>query len=160
MTNTKPTVDSSQGRFGIPPSYWVVVAILGAILLCWGNLWLSWNPFVLWKSQQITLASQWNVEISDFPSRAYFPVGYFERQLRPGTPIAQVHSLVQGYAKAYKCSGNREVYYYFSFYDNWALRFEIWYDADMRVQAIQGEDEDSRSIQVNGCMYGLLSDGI
>jgi hypothetical protein len=136
----------------------VLAFLFGATLWCAADLWLSLNPSLLWKPKQVALAEDLGVAIGDYPSRSHFPVGYFYRRLRPGTHISEVHAIIRGYDASYSCPYNREAYYYFSSEEKWALRFEIWYDDRLEVDEVRSEDEDSKTISINGCLPGLLSE--
>ena len=71
--------------------------------------------------------------------------------------IAEVHKLVRGYTKVFQCPESFEVYYYYSDDDQKALRFEIWYD-EGKFSRIIGEDSDSRTIRIENCNPGRLSE--
>lgn len=135
----------------------IILIVTIGIAACVGDVWLSWNPQVIWRSQQQTLAESLGVVREDGSLPSNFPVGYFRTKLVKGTDILEVHRLVQGYTKVLACNGRREVYYYFSWRDEWALRLEVVYDENLLVKGINGEDEDSRSIGTKGCFEVRLS---
>jgi hypothetical protein len=91
-----------------------------------------------------------------------FPLGYFQAKLPQGSTLAQVHTTVRGYKRVLHCPTgplrSLEVYYFFSTRDDVALRFEVWYDEQSELIAIQGEDSNSRHIQTDGCGPGPLSE--
>ena len=140
-----------------------IIAIISALafvpaLLCicsTGGLLLSWNPSILWSSPQRRLANELDVNIKDYPSPKVFPLGYYETRLSSGTDILEVHQVISGYSKVLNCD-EREVYYYFSSDGSYALRIEVWYNDDLTVSAINGEDEDSRTIRTDGCTEGRI----
>ena len=130
------------------PCLWIMVIA--------GKLWLSWNPFIIWEPQQKRLAAELEVNIDDYPIPMYFPVGYFETKLSPGTDISEVHRTILGYSKVYNCD-DREVYYFFDSGEDYSLRIEVRYNPDLTMENIRGEDEDSRTISVGGCPDGRIN---
>lgn len=138
----------------------IIFAIVLLPALCFGciigELMLSWNPFVLWGFQQSQLARELKVSIADYPNPSYFPLGYYEDVLSPGTDISVAHQTIIDYKKVLRCK-NREVYYYFSSGESYSLRIEVWYNDDLTVSSINGEDEDSRSIGTEACIEGRLA---
>jgi hypothetical protein len=112
--------------------------------------------------KQEDLANKLGVKIKDYPSETVFPVGYFYTILRPGMSVDEVHIVVQGYEKAFRCRSPVEVYYYSEIYyyfhseDLKAVRFQIFYDKQERFEKLQGEDDDSRTISTEGCEIGQI----
>jgi hypothetical protein len=129
------------------PCLWIMVVA--------GKLWLSWNPFIIWRPQQKQLATELGININDYPIPMYFPEGYFETKLSPGSDISEVHHTITGYSKVYNCH-DREVYYFFDSGEDYSLRIEVQYNTDLTVEYVHGEDEDSRTISVGGCPEGLI----
>jgi hypothetical protein len=113
----------------------------------------SHNPYTL---DQIDLANYLRVEIEDYPYPKAFPAGYFDTVLKPGIALGEVHIIVQGYSKVLHCDAYREVYYYFSAYDQDALRIEMLYDESGRYEELREEDENSKTISTSDCSPGPL----
>lgn len=117
------------------------------------------NPY---EAQQVALARTLGVEINDYPYPGAFPEGYFYSKLRPGMEIKQVHNVVKGFDKVFRCRVPAESYYYKEVYfyfgdDNTdALRFMIFYDPRGDFERLQSEDTDSRSIRIDGCEEGRI----
>jgi hypothetical protein len=104
--------------------------------------------------KQLFLALKLGVDPTIFSGP--FPVPYYEGKLNRGDSRTQVHVLVQNYSQVFHCGQEREIYYYFGKSDNYALRFEVWYDAQGNYDGISGEDDNSRSISTKGCVLGRL----
>lgn len=109
------------------------------------------------SSQQEDLAKYLEIDTKRYPLDYGFPFGYFRSTLTPDMTITEVHKQIHGYTKVFQCLENREVYYYYSNDDQRALRFEVWYDEGMFSDII-GEDTNSRTIRIDGCISGQLSD--
>lgn len=114
-----------------------------------------------YMNEQKELAIKLGVEISDYPNTKSFPKGYFYSILKADMTVSEVHNIVKGFEKVYRCRSTgetyyREVYYYFSSRDTDALRFQIFYDLNGKLKNFQGEDEDSRTITINDCEEGLI----
>ena len=133
-----------------------MILVVGAAMFYAGYLYLVWNPSWLWEPQQDALADKLGVNIGDYPYPHIFPYGYYWRQLPRDAYIDQVHSVVNGYAKVLKCNNSREIYYFFSQSDDFALRIEFWYDEAHKLVQFNGEDEDSRTIRTEECAVGLI----
>jgi hypothetical protein len=131
------------------PALWCVFSV--------GGLLLSWHPFIPWSSKQKRLAGELCVNINDYPYPMYFPLGYYETKLRSGTDVSDVHKTIRGYRTVFNCY-DREVYYYFSSDKYYSLRLEVWYNDDLTVAKINGEDEDSRTIFIDGCTEGQMAE--
>ena len=132
------------------------ILIVVGVLLVFGYLWTTANPFWPYWFRQRQIAQDFGVKISDYPQAYAFPVGYFRKVLKPGMPMAEVHGIVRDYESVFTCdSRNGEVYYYFSSEDARALRFEITYDRDMNFDSLGTEDVNQRTIPVDGCVPGL-----
>jgi hypothetical protein len=119
--------------------------VLAAILLLVPsimNLQTEW--------ERAKLARSIGVNIEDYPYPALFPVPYFSKILMPGMSVAEVHQVVRGYKKVYRCR-EREVYYYFSNDDKRALRFEVLYDSNYRYEEVESEDDNSQTISIKDC---------
>ena len=99
-----------------------------------------------------------NVDMDNFPPEKYFPIGYFFTTLKRGISIEEVHAIVRGYEKVYHCGDGIEIYYYFSNSDVEALRFMILYDQNYQYIDLNGEDDDSITISLDGCQLGLISE--
>jgi hypothetical protein len=106
--------------------------------------------------KQHLLAKELGVKIEDYPPHEDFPVSYFLSKLTPGMNIEEVHSLIKGYQKVYYCEKSSEIYYFYSEVDNSALRMKIKYDSLLKYKSYETEDPDSRTIQLFGCLPGLI----
>ena len=131
-------------------------------VLAIGLVWFflqNTNPY---QSKQDKLAIEMGVKIADFPYEKSFPASYFNEVLKPGMTIGEVHRIIKGYEKAYRCRSPletyyyREVYYYYSTEDTKALRFQIFYDKQEKYTRLEGEDADSRTILTNDCELGIV----
>ena len=140
--------------------------IIGSVILLTfiaiGFYWIfsqNRNPYI---SKQNSLANKLDVKITDYPYQSSFPAGYFNEVLKPGMTIGEVHRIINGYEKAYRCRSlletyyYREVYYYYSTEDTKALRFQIFYDKQEKYTRLEGEDADSRTILTNDCELGIV----
>jgi hypothetical protein len=113
------------------------------------------------SQRQETLAEALGIRVEGQTYSAIFPLDYFRTRLHRGTStIDEVHEEIRGYDKVVHCSvgGQREMYYYYSTEDNKALRIEVWY-AGSRLLDLNTEDDDSRTIQVEGCVPGRFGEG-
>jgi hypothetical protein len=108
------------------------------------------------ERMQIDLADRFGVKIEDYPNRSAFPVGYFSTILKPEMTITEVHEIVQGYQRVLHCGKRSEIYYYFSSDLANAKRFKIRYDDQGNYLGIEGEEDDSRTLQTYGCDPGLI----
>jgi len=106
--------------------------------------------------ERVNLAQELGVRIDDYPYPKDFPVGYIKTEVKPGMQIAEVHEIVRGYEKVYRCGKYSEVYYFYSDDDWKALRVEIVYDKMKNFKELRLEDSNSRTIQVFDCIPGLL----
>jgi hypothetical protein len=109
------------------------------------------NPY---HKQQQALAEQLGVKIEDYPYPRIFPHYYFSEILRTGMSPKEVHNIVKGYDEIFVCGDYKEIYYYFSRNDDKALRLQIFYDNDHKYVSLQGEDDNSRYIKTEDCIYG------
>jgi hypothetical protein len=136
----------------------VFVLLILAICLLFGPS-EERNPY---QAQQDRLAAEFGIRVTDYPYVRSFPAGYFYTLLKPGMSVDEVHKVLRGYEKVFRCGSpvdpyySREVYYYFSSDDSKALRFQIFYDKQEKYENIQGEDSNSRSIPVDNCEEGLI----
>jgi len=105
---------------------------------------------------QLELAKKLGVRIEDYPYRTSFPAGYFYTILQPGMSIVEVHDIVQGYEEVLHCGKRSEIYYYFSSTLDDAKRFKLRYDEQGNYLDFIGEEDDSRTLQINGCEPGLI----
>ena len=108
------------------------------------------------ERMQLELAKKLGVRIEDYPYRTSFPAGYFYTILQPGMTIVEVHDIVQGYEKVFHCGNRSEIYYYFSSELEDAKRFKLRYDEQGNYLDFEGEEDDSRTLQINGCEPGLI----
>lgn len=111
-----------------------------------------------YKAAQLELARNLGVEVSNYPNPKIFPVGYFRSVLNQNSTLEDVHKVVSGYKKVYRCGGLAEIYYYYSEDDGEALRFQIIYNNNLKFKTLQGEDEDSRYLNPNGCVEGRITE--
>lgn len=131
----------------------VATALLVAVAITCASL-TKQGPY---HAAQMQLAHDLGVRITDFPYPEDFPEGYFSTVLQEGMSADQVHAIIRGYAKVFRCSSAfKEVYYYFSGSDAKALRFTIYYDMHYKYLELGTEDKNSRTISVNQCVPGLL----
>lgn len=110
------------------------------------------------ERMQQELAKELGVEIKDYPYPVSFPSGYFYAVLKPGMSVAEVHQIVKGYEKVVNCGNVSEIYYYFSAEVEQAKRFKIVYDNDGKFSRFEGEEDDSRTLQTDGCIPGLMDE--
>jgi hypothetical protein len=135
-----------------------IFILLGLLILCVYLFW-SANPYWLYWPQQRQLAQELGVKINDYPASYAFPVGYFHSVLKVGSTTQDVHRVIQGYEKVFRCDNwYGEVYYYFSPDDSNALRFEVQSDENFRFDELRTEDENSRTISVDGCIPGSFEE--
>ncbi len=135
-------------------NFWMLLGgmIMLMIVIC---IFSQYNPRL---QQQRALAKKWNVEIENYPHPHYFPYGYFEEILEPGTGINEVHQIVVDYQRVmYLRSGtfDYELYYYYARQDQKALRIQVIYK-DGRLEELRTEDSNSRSFSNDGYNEGLL----
>ena len=80
-------------------NFWMLLGgmIMLMIVIC---IFSQYNPRL---QQQRALAKKWNVEIENYPHPHYFPYGYFEEILEPGTGINEVHQIAEGVKVRYFC---------------------------------------------------------
>jgi hypothetical protein len=136
----------------------VIIKILIGIL----SLFLLFIIFLLWgtikeENKESNLAKTLQVDLN--VNREYssnFPSHYFYLILKPGMSIGEVHNRITNYKKVLNCSNISEVYYYYTSDDDTARRIEIIYDEERRFKELRGEENDSRTIQINGCVEGTL----
>lgn len=105
-------------------------------------------------TEKAQLAAQLGIDPQTLDRYPYFPLDYFLEVLKPGMSRQEVHQMVRGYKKVFRCGQYAEVYYYYSQDDRRALRMEIIYDEQERYREIRGEDPDSRTISTTGCIPG------
>jgi hypothetical protein len=108
------------------------------------------------SSEQQRLALELGVDPMDYPPAQVFPFPYFAKVLQVGMPIQDVHTAVRGYKASYRCPLEEEIYYFLTDRDDTALRFMIFYDQNLRLRGLVGEDDDSRTITTKGCEPGLI----
>jgi hypothetical protein len=107
------------------------------------------------SQQQQRLAEELGVDTQKYPITYGFPATYYHSILTEDMTIKEVHNLIRGYTKVFRCGDHQETYYYFSDGDRTALRFEVWYD-EGKFNGIVGEDSDSRTIRIEDCEPGRL----
>jgi hypothetical protein len=108
------------------------------------------------------LASALNVDLYHFPWPLTFPASYFGPQLTTGTSLDNAHAIVRGSQRILHCPADSggsasEVYYFYSASDADALKLEVIYDAEKRVERVVIEDKDSMPISTTGCLDGYLA---
>jgi len=109
------------------------------------------------ERMQSELAMKLGVRIEDYPYRTSFPAGYFYTVLQPGMTLEEVHQKVQGYEKVLHCGSRSEIYYFFSSELEDAKRFKLRYDEHGKYLNFEGEEDDSRTLQINGCELGTIT---
>jgi len=108
-----------------------------------------------YQERQDILAKELKININDYPWPSVFPIGYYYELLKPGMSIDEVHKIITNYDEVYACGKLSEIYYYFSKDDENALRFRVLYEKDtLNYFMIQGEDSNSRDINVENCVKG------
>jgi hypothetical protein len=107
------------------------------------------------RSEKEALAKMLQVKIEDYPYPAVFPLGYYASILEIGMSINEVHKNMKGYKRVFQCKNN-EVYYFYTEDDDTATRIRIIYDSNFNLKKLDGEEPDSRTIQIFGCTEGLL----
>ena len=131
-----------------------VIFAMVCIIIVWGcSSCTHRNPYL---DEQERLADQLGVRIEDYPGPLLFPLGYYETILNPGMNLNEVHDAIRGYEKVFHCGIYSEIYYYFSEDDRKAIRFVIVYDEEGKYRFIEGEELDSRTIRLDGCVPGLI----
>jgi hypothetical protein len=136
----------------------MVIFILSGIFICVIAVGYGATKYVtLRERMQIELAKHLGVRIEDYPFRSSFPSGYFYTILEPGMTIAEVQNIVQGYEKVLHCGNRSEIYYYFSSELVDAIRFKLRYDDQGNYWDFEGEEDDSRTLQTNGCKPGTIT---
>ena len=106
------------------------------------------------------LAREFGVGIEDYKYPEIFPLEYFEANLHTGATLIDVHAVIRGYERVVRCEAGstREVYYYYSPDDSKSVRIEVWYDDYEKLVQINTEDQNSRGIQVEGCVPGRIGE--
>jgi hypothetical protein len=137
-------------------------AIIAPPCLCLALFVVAWLFLALLTdlkyptAEQQQLAAELGINPAEYPPARVFPYPYFAKVLQVGMTIQNVHAAVHGYKASYRCSPDKEIYYFLTTGDDTALRFEIYYDQERRFEKIVGEDDDSRTIRTEGCEPGLL----
>ncbi len=109
-----------------------------------------------YELMQSDLAEKLGVKIADYPPEEYFPESFFYSALKSGMDISEVHKIVIGYEKVFRCGKDGEIYYYFSSDGENALGFSIQYNNLGKFVELLGIDESSQPIPLDGCEPGLL----
>lgn len=131
----------------------VIFAMVCMIIVWVCSSCINRNPYL---NAQERLAEQLGVRIEDYTDPLLFPAGYYYTILKPGMNLNEVHNAIQGYEKVFHCGIYSEIYYYFSKDDSKAIRFVIVYDEEGKYRFIEGEEPDSRTIRLDGCVPGLI----
>lgn len=108
------------------------------------------------RETQEALANELGVRVEDYPPRSSFPVEYFYSVLSQGMTITDVHSVIRGYEKVLHCGSTSEIYYFYSPDLESAKRFKIIYDNQGKFVRLEGEEDDSHTIQIFGCETGQI----
>jgi hypothetical protein len=140
--------------------YFILLLIVALLACITTIILLMFKPTLFNSSRQKMqkdLAKELGVKIDDYPYRTSFPVGYFYTILQPGMSMADVHKVIQGYEKVLRCDSTSEIYYYFSSELEDAKRFQIIYDDQGEFMRLEGEEDDSRTLQTNGCVPGQIN---
>lgn len=141
-----------------PLRFWItslILACLGVIIVWWILPTVIITPK---ETMQQDLAVELGVKIHDYPYPSSFPSGYFYSVLKPGMPLSDVHDIVRGYESVMRCEDTREVYYYFSSHVDGATRFQLRYDESGKFVRFEGEEDDSRTLHLSGCVPGLIGE--
>lgn len=132
--------------------FWGIVITLYAIIHVRNVLTENYS----FQRAEEELSRELGVNLEDYP--CCFPEAYFYSVLKPGMSLRDVHEIVTEYETVYVCGPGIEVYYYYSKDAKKARRFEIIYDDFENFYLLRAEDEDSRSIFVDGCGEGRLEE--
>jgi hypothetical protein len=145
----------------ITPSDAIPLGLIILSLLCLSAVAILWIlPLITTSPQegrQQELAKELGVEVDDFPYPHSFPAGYFFTLLKPGMPVSEVHKIVQGYDRAFRCGTTMEAYYYFSENPEETVSFWVFYDKQGGYRELQSEGESSKR-SVSWCSPGLLQE--
>jgi hypothetical protein len=149
-------------KFSKKAKYLLTHFLMAFALICVGVIAI-WQilPVVIItprERMQQELARELGVEIKDYPYPVSFPSGYFYAVLKPGMSVTEVHQIVKGYEKVVNCGNVSEIYYYFSTEVEQAKRFKIVYDNNGKFLRFEGEEDDSRTLQTDGCIPGLIEE--
>jgi len=134
----------------------IILIGIGSIIL----LILIWKGYqaIALKEEQITLGKELGVNAEEYSN--LFPIDYFHSKLTPNMSIDEVHKLIVGYKKVFRCSEIDEFYLYFSDVPEDAIRFAVLYDErnDMKFEHIEYGDQNSGYPPIDTCKEGLLPD--
>lgn len=112
------------------------------------------------RPQQEKLALELGVTIQDYPYEVSFPVGYFDSVLKPGMLREEVHDLIKGYVKVFRCFNNSaELYYFYSMDEDQGINFLVFYDKNRSFTEIKSIPSTKNSVGSGGpeaCKPGLL----
>jgi hypothetical protein len=111
------------------------------------------------RQQQALLAQELGVDVEDYGPAIRFPLGYLESRLTSGMSTREVHQLMPRHAAVYRCQNEtgtvyREVYYFFSEEPNKAVRIEVIYTENGRLNEIRPDNRISSKLGVFGCDPG------
>jgi hypothetical protein len=112
------------------------------------------------QSQQLRKILAQELGAKDF-NDYLFPANHFRTELREGTPITVVHTMVRGYVQAYKCPNNREVYDFYSVERPLRIRMQIFYDERLHYvedRSLTIDDHNSNSIKMTDCVLGRIEE--
>lgn len=112
------------------------------------------------RPQQEKLAQEFGVKIQDYPYEVSFPVGYFDNVLIPGMTVEEVHGLIKGYVKVFRCFNNSaELYYYYSLDEDKGVDFFVFYDKNRSFTELKSIPSTKNSVgsgDPEACKPGML----
>jgi len=100
----------------------------------------SYREQKYFSQEQEKIAKILGTQIENFPPSQHFPYGYFDKKLKKGMSLSEVHSIMKGYVSVYRCSDLLENYYFISENDNNTLEFSIIYDEDKLFSELISEE--------------------
>jgi hypothetical protein len=135
---------------------WTTAVVIGlGIVICW--IVIPRLEYSRYKQMQNDLAEKLGVRIEDYPE--FFPGNYFFSVLKRGMDISEVHKIVIGYDKVFRCDDFIEIYYYFSSDYEKADIFSILYDDLGKYDDMRAEEEGiHRPAPMDRCEPGLLEE--
>ena len=132
----------------------IAVCSISLLILCL-FIWHKYQVHLL-KEEQIALGKNLGVNAENYSKD--FPIDYFHSKLTPYMSINDVHKLIVGYDKVFRCSEINEFYLYFSNDPDKAIHFSIMYQNwnDLRFDHMEFTDQNSGYPDIDDCKEGLL----